>query len=48
MDVFALGYLALVVLLASQTYRWVEVPCRDFFGRLASRQAPRNAVAAAE
>ena len=37
MDLFALGYIALVVAVASQTYRWIETPGREVFARLAAR-----------
>ena len=48
MDLFALGYIALVVAVASQTYRWIETPGREVFARLAARASTPRRVAVAE
>ena len=49
-DILSLSYLLLVILLASQTYRYIEVPARLWFNRLAKERlgAPRRIMAAPE
>lgn len=47
MDLLTVGYLAVVVALAAMTYRFIEVPGREFFNRLARRMVDRPAQLAA-
>ena len=49
-DILSVGYVLLVIVLASQTYRYIEVPARLWFNRQAKERlgAPRRIMAAPE
>jgi len=47
LDAVALLYLGLVLLMASQTYRWIEVPARRYFASLADAWEERSGPAGA-
>ena len=44
MDLVALAYVAVVIVLAMMTYRWIEVPGRQYFNRIANRIGATSAT----
>jgi peptidoglycan/LPS O-acetylase OafA/YrhL len=44
MDGLAIIYVGTLLLLSNLTYRYIEVPWRDHFNRLAGRMPPQNAA----
>jgi len=48
MDLVALGYLAVLLVCAVMTYRWIEVPGRRYFNRLSGGRGKGPAIVGAE